>query len=272
MGFSDVVKIIVISIIEGITEWLPVSSTGHIILFERFLALSNDFSHEFKQLFVYVIQVGAVFAVPIIFRGELFSLKKARKRTLELWAKIVFASIPAVAAISLDRLFESFGEKVQSYIIASTLIFYGIVFILLEKFYADVPAKRKTLCDITYCDALKIGGFQTLAAIPGTSRSGITVIGGRICGVSRQAATEFSFFLAIPAIIGASGYKIMKFALSGAMITFQQISALLLGFTVSFVISALVINLLTGYVKRRGFTIFGVYRILLGVILLIFLI
>lgn len=271
MAISDVVKIILIAIIEGITEWLPVSSTGHIIIFERFFTLSDDFTDEFKKLFDYVIQLGAITSVPILFRDKLFSFKKQRKQTVELWIKVVIASIPAVAAIALDNLFESFGEKVQSYIIASALIFYGIVFVVIEKIYENVTDKKPYVRDVTYCDSLKIGGFQALAAIPGTSRSGITIIGGRICGLSRQAATEFSFYLAIPAIAGASGYKTIKFALSGATVTLQQVSALLLGFTVSFAVSVFVIKLLTNFVKTHGFTGFGVYRILLGVALFIIL-
>lgn len=271
MVISDVVKIILIAIIEGITEWLPVSSTGHIIIFERFFTLSDDFTDEFKKLFDYVIQLGAITSVPILFRDKLFSFKKQRKQTVELWVKVVIASIPAVAAIALDNLFESFGEKVQSYIIASALIFYGIVFVVIEKIYENVTDKKPYVRDVTYCDSLKIGGFQALAAIPGTSRSGITIIGGIICGLSRQAATELSFYLAIPAIVGASGYKTLKFALSGVTLTFRQANALLLGFAVSFVISMLVIKLLTNFVKTRGFTGFGVYRILLGVALFIIL-
>ena len=269
MAISDVVKIILIAIIEGITEWLPVSSTGHIIIFERFFTLSDDFTDEFKKLFDYVIQLGAITSVPILFRDKLFSFKKQRKQTVELWVKVVIASIPAVAAIALDNLFESFGEKVQSYIIASALIFYGIVFVVVEKIYENVTDKKTYIRDITYCDSLKIGGFQALAAIPGTSRSGITIIGGRICGLSRQAATEFSFYLAIPAIVGASGYKTLRFALSGVTLTFRQANALLLGFAVSFAVSMFVIKLLTNFVKTRGFTGFGVYRILLGVALFI---
>ena len=271
MVISDVVKIILIAIIEGITEWLPVSSTGHIIIFERFFTLSDDFTDEFKKLFDYVIQLGAITSVPILFRDKLFSFKKQRKQTVELWAKVVIASIPAVAAIALDNLFESFGEKVQSYIIASALIFYGIVFVVIEKIYENVTDKKPYVRDVTYCDSLKIGGFQALAAIPGTSRTGITIIGGRICGLSRQAATELSFYLAIPAIVGASGYKTLKFALSGVMLTFRQANALLLGFAVSFAVSMFVIKLLTNFVKTRGFTGFGVYRILLGVALFIIL-
>lgn len=271
MVISDVVKIILIAIIEGITEWLPVSSTGHIIIFERFFTLSDDFTDEFKKLFDYVIQLGAITSVPILFRDKLFSFKKQRKQTVELWVKVVIASIPAVAAIALDNLFESFGEKVQSYIIASALIFYGIVFVVVEKIYENVTVKRSYVRDVTYCDSLKIGGFQALAAIPGTSRSGITIIGGRICGLSRQAATELSFYLAIPAIVGASGYKTLKFALSGVTLTFRQANALLLGFAVSFAVSMFVIKLLTNFVKTRGFTGFGVYRILLGVALFIIL-
>lgn len=271
MVISDVVKIILIAIIEGITEWLPVSSTGHIIIFERFFTLSDDFTDEFKKLFDYVIQLGAITSVPILFRDKLFSFKKQRKQTVELWVKVVIASIPAVAAIALDNLFESFGEKVQSYIIASALIFYGIVFVVIEKIYENVTDKRSYVRDVTYCDSLKIGGFQALAAIPGTSRSGITIIGGRICGLSRQAATELSFYLAIPAIVGASGYKTLKFALSGVTLTFRQANALLLGFAVSFAVSMFVIKLLTNFVKTRGFTGFGVYRILLGVALFIIL-
>lgn len=271
MVISDVVKIILMAIIEGITEWLPVSSTGHIIIFERFFTLSDDFTDEFKKLFDYVIQLGAITSVPILFRDKLFSFKKQRKQTVELWAKVVIASIPAVAAIALDNLFESFGEKVQSYIIASALIFYGIVFVVIEKIYENVTDKKPYVRDVTYCDSLKIGGFQALAAIPGTSRSGITIIGGRICGLSRQAATELSFYLAIPAIVGASGYKTLKFALSGVTLTFRQANALLLGFAVSFAVSMFVIKLLTNFVKTRGFTGFGVYRILLGVALFIIL-
>lgn len=271
MVISDVVKIILMAIIEGITEWLPVSSTGHIIIFERFFTLSDDFTDEFKKLFDYVIQLGAITSVPILFRDKLFSFKKQRKQTVELWVKVVIASIPAVAAIALDNLFESFGEKVQSYIIASALIFYGIVFVVIEKIYENVTDKKPYVRDVTYCDSLKIGGFQALAAIPGTSRSGITIIGGRICGLSRLAATELSFYLAIPAIVGASGYKTLKFALSGVMLTFRQANALLLGFAVSFAVSMFVIKLLTNFVKTRGFTGFGVYRILLGVALFIIL-
>lgn len=271
MEISDVVKIILMAIIEGITEWLPVSSTGHIIIFERFFTLSDDFTDEFKKLFDYVIQLGAITSVPILFRDKLFSFKKQRKQTVELWVKVVITSIPAVAAIALDNLFESFGEKVQSYIIASALIFYGIVFVVVEKIYENVTDKKPYVRDVTYCDSLKIGGFQALAAIPGTSRSGITIIGGIICGLSRQAATELSFYLAIPAIVGASGYKTLKFALSGVTLTFRQANALLLGFAVSFAISMLVIKLLTNFVKTRGFTGFGVYRILLGVALFIIL-
>ncbi len=271
MAISDVVKIILIAIIEGITEWLPVSSTGHIIIFERFFTLSDDFTDEFKKLFDYVIQLGAITSVPILFRDKLFSFKKQRKQTVELWVKVVIASIPAVAAIALDNLFESFGEKVQSYIIASALIFYGIVFVVIEKIYENVTDKKPYVRDVTYCDSLKIGGFQALAAIPGTSRSGITIIGGRICGLSRQAATELSFYLAIPAIVGASGYKTLKFALSGVTLTFRQANALLLGFAVSFAVSMFVIKLLTNFVKTRGFIGFGVYRILLGVALFIIL-
>lgn len=271
MAISDVVKIILMAIIEGITEWLPVSSTGHIIIFERFFTLSDDFTDEFKKLFDYVIQLGAITSVPILFRDKLFSFKKQRKQTVELWVKVVIASIPAVAAIALDNLFESFGEKVQSYIIASALIFYGIVFVVIEKIYENVTDKKPYVRDVTYCDSLKIGGFQALAAIPGTSRSGITIIGGRICGLSRQAATELSFYLAIPAIVGASGYKTLRFALSGVMLTFRQANALLLGFAVSFAVSMFVIKLLTNFVKTRGFTGFGVYRILLGVALFIIL-
>lgn len=271
MVISDVVKIILIAIIEGITEWLPVSSTGHIIIFERFFTLSDDFTDEFKKLFDYVIQLGAITSVPILFRDKLFSFKKQRKQTVELWVKVVIASIPAVAAIALDNLFESFGEKVQSYIIASALIFYGIVFVVIEKIYENVTDKKPYVRDVTYCDSLKIGGFQALAAIPGTSRSGITIIGGRICGLSRQAATELSFYLAIPAIVGASGYKTLKFALSGVTLTFRQANALLLGFAVSFAVSMFVIKLLTNFVKTRGFIGFGVYRILLGVALFIIL-
>lgn len=271
MVISDVVKIILMAIIEGITEWLPVSSTGHIIIFERFFTLSDDFTDEFKKLFDYVIQLGAITSVPILFRDKLFSFKKQRKQTVELWVKVVIASIPAVAAIALDNLFESFGEKVQSYIIASALIFYGIVFVVVEKIYENVTDKKTYVRDVTYCDSLKIGGFQALAAIPGTSRSGITIIGGRICGLSRQAATELSFYLAIPAIVGASGYKTLKFALSGVTLTFRQANALLLGFAVSFAVSMFVIKLLTNFVKTRGFTGFGVYRILLGVALFIIL-
>lgn len=271
MAISDVVKIILMAIIEGITEWLPVSSTGHIIIFERFFTLSDDFTDEFKKLFDYVIQLGAITSVPILFRNKLFSFRKQRKQTVELWVKVVIASIPAVAAIALDNLFESFGEKVQSYIIASALIFYGIVFVVVEKIYENVTVKRSYVRDVTYCDSLKIGGFQALAAIPGTSRSGITIIGGRICGLSRQAATELSFYLAIPAIVGASGYKTLKFALSGVTLTFRQANALLLGFAVSFAVSMFVIKLLTNFVKTRGFTGFGVYRILLGVALFIIL-
>lgn len=276
MKIYDALKIIAVAIVEGVTEWLPVSSTGHIILFERFFPLSDGFSKDFKSLFDYLVQAGAIIAVLVYFRKTLFGGFKRDNRnkpasSVSLWLKVATASIPAISAVFIDRLFDGLRPAAQTALISAALIFYGLVFVIIEKLKICKTPSRFCVRDLTYADALKIGAYQVLAAIPGTSRSGITIIGGMVSGCSRAAATEFSFYMAIPAIAGASVYKTIGFALSGASITPTEISALLLGCVVAFVTSLLTMRFLTEFVKKRSFVSFGIYRILLGSIILILL-
>lgn len=275
MMLTDATKIIAIAILEGITEWLPVSSTGHIMLFERFFPLSADFSSDFKQLFDYVIQLGAIIAVPLFFRKKLFAFRKRDaeyRNTCRVWLKVIVACIPACSVIFIDSLFENLTADIQSYIICATLIFYGIAFIIAERIYKKKSVKITEIDMLPYSNAFKTGLFQSLAVIPGTSRSGVTILGGMIVGESREVATEFSFYMAIPAMLGASGYKTLKFILKGSEITVVQISALLLGCVVAFLVSLAEIKILTKFVKKHDFTIFGIYRVIIGIILIILLI
>lgn len=270
MRFIEYVKSVILGIVEGITEWLPISSTGHMILLDEFIKL--NVSDEFKELFFVVIQLGAILAVPTLFFNKLnpFSKNKSpeqKKSTWQLWAKVIVGAIPAaIFGVVLDDFFD---EYFYNYVVvAVALIVYGVAFILIEKFKKDKPFRIERVEDLTYTDALKIGGYQILSLIPGTSRSGSTILGGMLSGVSRTASAEFSFFMAIPIMLGASALKILKFILEGFSATGGEIAILLLGIIVSYLVSVFIIRFLMDFVKRHDFKPFGIYRIALGVIVL----
>ena len=274
MNFIEYIKAIFIGIIEGITEWLPVSSTGHMILFDEFLKL--DVTEDFKEMFLVVIQLGAILAVPILFWNKLWPFTKEKSqteksRTLSLWLKVIVGVIPAaVMGVLLDDAIDAYlyNPIVVSVVVSISLIVYGVGFILVEYFNKNKVPRVDSVYDLTYLDALEIGVYQMLSLIPGTSRSGSTILGGIITGVSRTASAEFSFFMAIPIMLGASGLKILKFLLGGFTATGGEIAILLIGILVSFLVSLLAIKMLMDFVKRHSFSIFGIYRIVLGVIVL----
>lgn len=282
MDFLNVLKIIFFGIIEGITEWLPVSSTGHLILFERFCPIKGV-SAGFAELFEYLIQLGAIFAVVVLFWNKLFPLGKSKqtnengtgkgkivwkKDVLTMWLKVLVACIPAVLAIVIDQVFEKLSPLSETAIIAGALIVYGIIFILVEKWNEKRSPKVTEIAALSYKYAFFIGCFQVLAAIPGTSRSGITIIGALLLGVSRTASAEFTFFLAIPTMVGTSGYKILKFMLDEGSIASAEIGYLLIGMAVAFAVSMIAIKFLMNFVKKHDFKVFGVYRILLGAVVI----
>ena len=267
----EILKAILFGIVEGITEWLPVSSTGHIILLDEFIALQG--SDEFKSMFDVVIQLGAILAVIVLFFHKLnpLALKKSpdeKKQTWNLWFKVIAAIIPSgVLGVLLDDWMEA---KLHHGIpVAIALIVYGIAFILVER--RNTGKHLKTIGDvhsIDYKTALLIGAFQCLSLVPGTSRSGSTILGAILLGVGRSAGAEFSFFMAIPTMVGASGIKLLKFVMSGVGITGQEIVSLAVGCVVSFIVSLLVIKGLMEYVRKHSFSAFGVYRIILGAVVL----
>lgn len=268
--FIEILKVFVFGIVEGITEWLPVSSTGHIILLDEFLKL--DVSEDCISLFTVVIQLGAILAVPILFFDKLWPFSKSktpvqRRQVLSLWGKVIVGVIPAaVLGFLLDDIIDS--HLMTFIVVAAALIVYGIAFILVELWRKGKPSRIESVYDIGYKDALFIGSFQVLSLIPGTSRSGSTILGGMVGGVSRTAASEFSFFMAIPIMLGASGLKVVKFFLDGKSLNQLELVLILLGIVVSFLVSLLVIKFLMNFVKRHDFKIFGYYRIGLGIILL----
>ena len=270
MAFIEFVKATFLGIIEGITEWLPVSSTGHMILFDELLRLKV--TDDFKEMFLVVIQLGAILAVPILFWDRLWPFSKnksqiEKRRIGSLWLKVIVGALPAaVIGVLLDDILDTY---LYNYVTVSiALIVYGIAFILVERLKSKSGFRIDSVYDLTYADALEIGAFQVLSLIPGTSRSGSTILGGMISDVSRRASAEFSFFMAIPIMLGASGLKILKFILGGFTATGGEVALLLVGITVSFLVSILAIKLLMDFVKRHTFSIFGVYRIVLGVIVL----
>lgn len=272
MLIYEIIKAIVLGIVEGITEWLPVSSTGHMILLDEFIHL--DVSDEFMSMFLVVIQLGAILAVPVLFWDKLnpISRKKSnaeRKIILQIWGKVLVGSIPAaLLGFLLDDLLDKY---LYNYIVvAIALIVYGIIFIFKGKSRAEHKCRVESLEALTYKDALKIGSFQSLSLIPGTSRSGSTILGGMLIGASREASAEFSFFMAIPVMLGASLLKIAKFLISGFVATAEEILLLLFGIAVSFIVSLAVIGFLMDYVKKHSFRVFGIYRVLLGITVLLY--
>jgi undecaprenyl-diphosphatase len=273
----EIFKAIILGIIEGITEWFPVSSTGHMILVDEFLKL--DASEGFKELFFVVIQLGAILSVPVLFFDKLnpFGKKKSeedKNKILSLWIKVLVGVAPAgVIGVLFDDWFD---EHFYNYVVvALALIIYGIAFIAIEKYREKREVKTfavNDVYDITYKDAIKIGLFQVLSLIPGTSRSGSTIIGGMLSGVSRSASAEFSFFMAIPIMLGASLLKILKFILAGLTMTTLEIWMLVVGIVISFLVSLVSIKFLMEFVRRHSFTAFGIYRIVLGAVVLIYFI
>ena len=267
----EILKAVLFGIVEGITEWLPVSSTGHIILLDEFIQLSA--TDEFKSMFDVVIQLGAILAVIVLFFNKLnpFALKKTvgeKKQTWTLWFKVIAAIIPSgvVGVLFDDWMDEHLHNGI---VVAIALIVYGIAFILVE--HRNTGKHLRLVSDvhhISWKKAIGIGIFQCLSLVPGTSRSGSTILGAIMLGVGRGAGAEFSFFMAIPTMVGASGIKLLKFLMSGVGITSQEIAVLGVGCLVSFIVSLLVIKGLMEYVRKHSFSAFGVYRIILGAVVL----
>ena len=270
--FIEILKVIFLGIVEGITEWLPISSTGHMILVDEFLKL--NVSDGFKEMFFVVIQLGAILAVPVIFWKKLFpfskkSTKEEKVQIWHLWFKVVVGVLPAaVLGLLLDDFLD---EHLYNFVVvAIALVVYGVAFILVEKFKKDKEYRIESVYDITYKDALIIGAYQVLSLIPGTSRSGSTILGGMLSGVSRTAAAEFSFFLAIPVMLGASALKVLKFVMEGFAATTLELALLAVGIVVSFLVSLAVIEFLMSFVKKHSFKVFGIYRIALGALVLMY--
>lgn len=268
----ELLKAVLFGIVEGITEWLPISSTGHMILLDQLVKL--QVSEEFYEMFQVVIQLGAILAVVLLFFHKLnpFSPKKspkARNQTWQLWFKVIAAVIPsAVLGLLLDDWMEA--HLYNYVVVAIALIVYGVAFLYLEQGNGRIAPRIKSVHAIDYKTALLIGAFQCLSLIPGTSRSGSTILGAILLGVGRSAGAEFSFFLAIPTMVGASGLKLVKFLASGVSVTGVEIGVLVVGCLVSFLVSFLVIKALMDYVRNHSFRVFGIYRIALGIVVLIY--
>ena len=268
----ELLKAVLFGIVEGITEWLPVSSTGHMILLDEFVKLKV--SPEFYEMFQVVIQLGAIAAVILLFFRKLnpFSLKKDKKEkrdTWQLWFKVVVAVIPSAAiGVLLDDWMD---EHLYNYVVvAFALMLYGVAFLFVENLNSKKQLKVQSVYELSYGKALLIGCFQCLSLIPGTSRSGSTILGAILLGVGRSAGAEFSFFLAIPTMLGASALKLLKFVMSGVSATSTEIAVLAVGCVVSFIVSFLVIRGLMEYVRKHSFAAFGVYRIALGAVVLLY--
>ena len=270
MGFVEILKAIFLGIVEGVTEWLPISSTGHMILVDDFIKL--NMSDPFIEMFLYVVQLGAILAVVYIYWHKLvpFSFKDKkimiRKNTVILWSKIAVACIPGILAyLLLDSLFDTYF--MNSIVVAAMLILYGILFIVIENYNKKRKPEIVKLSELSYKRALQIGAFQALSIVPGTSRSGVTILGGMILGTSRTVAAEFTFFMAVPVMFGISLLKLIKF---GFAFTLWEVVILLVGMISAFITSILAIKFLMTYIKKHDFKIFGWYRIVLGVIVLFY--
>ena len=271
MFIIEVIKAILFGIVEGVTEWLPISSTGHLILIQDFIQF-KDQTPAFMEMFNVVIQLGAIMAVVVIYFDKLYPFKPGKskkevRRTWQLWAKVAVATLPLLFVFKLDDWFEAHFHN--SFSVAIMLITYGWTFIYLEK-REQVEPEVMELHKLPYKTALYIGLFQVLSLFPGTSRSGATIVGGLVNGVSRSVVTEFTFYLGIPAMFGASLLKVAKFVLGGNALSFSQGTILLVAMAVAFGVSMVAIRFLTDYVKTHDFTVFGKYRIVLGAILLVY--
>ena len=274
MYFIEILKSIFFGIVEGITEWLPVSSTGHLILVEEFVQY-KDQNEAFMSMFNVVIQLGAILAVMVIYFNKLNPFKPGKtkvevRRTWQLWSKVFVATLPLLLVFKLDDWFDAKFHNMVS--VAIMLIVYGVAFIYLEK-RNKAQAIEPTVTELDrlpYKTALYIGLFQVLSLLPGTSRSGATIIGGLLNGTSRSVVTEFTFYLGIPVMFGASALKIFKFIKAGEVLSFSQFFLLLVAMVVAFAVSMVAIRFLTSYVKKHDFTLFGKYRIVLGSVLLLY--
>ena len=271
MFIIEVIKAILFGIVEGVTEWLPISSTGHLILIQDFIQF-KDQNPAFMEMFNVVIQLCAIMAVVVIYFDKLYPFKPGKskkevRRTWQLWAKVAVATLPLLFVFKLDDWFEAHFHN--SFSVAIMLITYGWAFIYLEK-REQVEPEVTELHKLPYKTALYIGLFQVLSLFPGTSRSGATIVGGLVNGVSRSVVTEFTFYLGIPAMFGASLLKVAKFVLGGNALSFSQGTILLVAMAVAFGVSMVAIRFLTDYVKTHDFTVFGKYRIVLGAILLVY--
>lgn len=287
MEIIEMIKAIFFGIVEGVTEWLPISSTGHMILLNEFVSL--DVSEEFWTVFEVVIQLGAILAVVLLFWKQIFPfgrknnkeplatqgiLSYVKKDIFVLWLKILVACVPAaVIGLLFDEVFEALFYNYQT--VAIALIAFGIAFLVIEKIHQGKPANINSLVQISYQVALFIGVFQVIAAVfPGTSRSGATIVGALLLGVSRSVAAEFTFFLAIPVMFGASLLKIVKFAKlvgeGAAAVSTAEVGLLIIGMVVAFVVSIVVIRFLMSYIKKHDFKVFGWYRIVLGILVLLY--
>ena len=271
MFIIEVIKAILFGSVEGVTEWLPISSTGHLILIQDFIQF-KDQNPAFMEMFNVVIQLGAIMAVVVIYFDKLYPFKPGKskkevRRTWQLWAKVAVATLPLLFVFKLDDWFEAHFHN--SFSVAIMLITYGWAFIYLEK-REQVEPEVTELHKLPYKTALYIGLFQVLSLFPGTSRSGATIVGGLVNGVSRSVVTEFTFYLGIPAMFGASLLKVAKFVLGGNALSFSQGTILLVAMAVAFGVSMVAIRFLTDYVKTHDFTVFGKYRIVLGAILLVY--
>lgn len=270
LSFVEIIKTIILGVVEGLTEWLPISSTGHMILVDEFIKL--DVSQAFMDMFLVVIQLGAILAVVVLNFEKLnpwssWKTRQEKRDTVSLWGKVILACVPA-AVIGL--LFNDFMEKhfMTAPVVAATLIFYGILFIIIENYNKHRHPRVTELERLDYKTAFIIGLFQVLSLVPGTSRSGATIIGGLLLGTSRYVATEFTFFLAIPVMFGASFLKMVKF---GFHYTGAEIIILVLGMVTAFIVSILSIKFLLSYIKTNDFKAFGWYRIALGIVVIAYL-
>ena len=275
MNLTDIIIAIIYGLVEGITEWLPISSTGHLIILNDFLSF-KEVNPSFFELFLVVIQLGAIFAVVVSYFKKLnpFSkkLEKEEKKSIyKAWILILISCIPAaIVGLLFDDLLDKYLYNKLT--VSITLIVYGIVFIILEYFNSKRQIKYEEVKDFTYKTALIIGLAQVLALIPGTSRSGITIISALLIGCSRKSSCEFSFFLSLPIMIGASLLKLVKYFIKGNLLTLNEGLVLFTGIIMSFAVSILIINFLMNYIKKKDFKIFGYYRIILGIVLIFYMI